>query len=409
MSLVPVADAIARLLDGASALPAETVDLSRAAGRVLAADLKALRTQPPFDASAMDGYAVRAEDVATVPITLKIVGQAPAGHGFRGKVGKGETVRIFTGAPMPEGTDAVVIQENTADQSAGHVTIVETLAKHRNVRLQGLDFKIDNPILNAGRLLDPAALSLIAAANHPTVPVVRKPVVAILATGDELLPPGSAPGPDQIIASNSYGVAAVAQNNGATVMDLGIVPDREDRIAEAVRQAIEGGADVLVTLGGASVGDHDLVRGVLTKAGMQLGFWKIAMRPGKPLMFGTMGNLRVLGLPGNPVASLVCSNLFLAPMLASLGGRPHNLDRRQAVLGTPMSENDNRQDYVRAIAAFKNGQLVATPFTVQDSSMLQTLANANALIVREPFAPAAPEGSQCTVIMLRPPEMPNER
>jgi len=400
MALMPVKDALARLLDGAVPLASETVAISRAAWRVLAADIAALRTQPPFDASAMDGYAVRAADVAATPVTLHVIGEAPAGKGFTGKVGPGEAVRIFTGAPVPAGADAVLIQENTR-LSPGGVEALEPVAAFRNIRRQGLDFREGESLLGAGRVLDPAAVSLAAAANHATLPVIRKPLVAILATGDELLPPGSETGPDQIISSNAYGVAAVIEKMGGVPLDLGIVPDDRPAIAAAIDSAREAGADIIVTLGGASVGDHDLVREVLTSSGMTLDFWKIAMRPGKPLMFGRLGDVRILGLPGNPVASLVCSHLFVAPLVALLGGRPYALDIRDAVLGVDMAENDQREDYVRARVETRDGVLVAAPFPVQDSSMLRILADANALIVRPPFAPAASAGSPCRVVLLR--------
>jgi molybdopterin molybdotransferase len=401
MALLPVSEALTRLLDDAEAGPAESVPLAEAAGRILAEPVVALRTQPPFPASAMDGYAVRAVDVAKVPARLKVVGQAPAGKQFSGSLGPNETVRIFTGAPVPEGADTILIQENARVLSEGHIEAIETVAAGRHIRKLGLDFVKGEPLLDKGRLLDPAALSLAASANHPRLPVVKAPLVAIMATGDELLPPGSRPGPGQIIASNGYGVAAIARSIGANVVDLGIAPDRHDAIAAAVKRALEAGADVIATLGGASVGDHDLIHDVLTGEGMALDFWKIAMRPGKPLMFGRLGKTRVLGLPGNPVASLVCSHLFLKPLLAKLGGRQHAADFRAAVLGTAVAANDLRQDYVRATALEKDGRLVATPFAVQDSSMLKALATANALIIREPFAPAAVAGDPCRVMMLR--------
>ena len=250
-------------------------------------------------------------------------------------------------------------------------------------------------------MLDPAALSLAAAANHERLSVVRRPLVAVIATGDELLPPGSAPGPDQIIASNTYGVAAIAGQAGARVLDLGIVPDRLEAIEQAVGRAITAAADVVVTLGGASVGDHDLVQRVLAGLGMEPGFWKIAMRPGKPLMFGMLGRTRCLGLPGNPVASLVCSHLFLKPLLCALAGRPDTGDLEPARLGAAMQANDLRQDYVRASTAPGPGGVVATPFAVQDSSMLKVLADADCLIVREPFAPEARAGDACRILRLR--------
>ena len=401
MALMPVDEALERLLDGAARLPAETVPLGDAAWRVLAGPLAALRTQPPFDASAMDGYAVRSTDVATVPARLAVIGEAPAGRRFDGTVGPGQAVRIFTGAPLPEGADTILIQENARVLEAGLIEAVETVASGRHIRRRGLDFKEGAALLDDGRMLDPAALSLAASANHASLSVVRRPLVAILATGDELLPPGSEPGPDQIIASNGFGIAALVDRAGGAALDLGIAPDDRGAIDAAIRRALDAGADIIVTIGGASVGDHDLVREVLTRAGMELDFWKIAMRPGKPLMFGRLGAVRVLGLPGNPVASLVCAHLFLAPLICRLAGRPHGLDLRDAVLGEAMAANDQRQDYVRAVADDSTGRMVATPFALQDSSMLMTMAAANALIVRAPFAAQAASGAPCQVIMLR--------
>jgi molybdopterin molybdotransferase len=399
MVLLPVDEALRLLLDGAVARPAERVALSDAAGRVLAAALKALRTQPPFDASAMDGYAVRAADVASVPVRLAVIGTAAAGRGFSGEVGAGQAVRILTGAPLPAGADTIVIQEN-ARRLDGGIEVFETVAAGRHIRRRGLDFSAGDVLLEAGRVLDPAALSLAAAANHATLDIVTRPLVAIIATGDELLLPGSEPGPDQIIASNAYGVAAIASAAGARVLDLGIVGDDRAAIAERLADATKAGTDVVVTLGGASVGDHDLVHEVLGSQGVTLDFWKIAMRPGKPLMFGRRDDMRFLGMPGNPVASLVCSQLFLKPLVAALGGRQHEPNLRPAVLGAPMTANDLRQDYVRARIAMKDGALIATPFSVQDSSMLRIFADSGGLIVRAPFAPAADQGDSCTVLML---------
>ncbi|MDX8529687.1 molybdopterin molybdotransferase MoeA [Mesorhizobium sp. VK25A] len=401
MALVPVAEALERLLDGAAPLPSESIPLAEAAGRVLAEPVVALRTQPPFNASAMDGYATRSSDVASAPAELQVIGMAPAGRGFSGTVGEGQAVRIFTGAPLPEGADTIVIQENVRDLGNGRIEVTEPTAEARNVRRRGLDFVQGDVLLEKGRVLDAAALSLAASANHPALNVVRRPLVAIIATGDELLPPGSTLGPDQIISSNAYGVVAAAQSVGARALDLGIAADRKEAIAALVRKAVEANADVIVTLGGASVGDHDLIHDVLTGEGMRLDFWKIAMRPGKPLMFGRLGNVRCVGLPGNPVASIVCSQLFLKPLLGRLGGRDHRQDVRTARLGAAMHANDLRQDYVRAVVRDNDGTLVATPFGIQDSSMLRMLADANALIVREPFAPAAETGAECSVLMLR--------
>ncbi|MER9876438.1 gephyrin-like molybdotransferase Glp [Mesorhizobium sp. M0195] len=401
MALVPVAEALERLLDGAVALPGERVALLDAADRVLAEPVVALRTQPPFNASAMDGYAVRAADIASLPARLSVIGIAPAGRDFAGTVQQRQAVRIFTGAPLPEGTDTIVIQENVRDLGGGSVEVTEPTAQGRNIRRLGLDFAKGDVLLPKGRLLDSAALSLAASANHPEVGVVKRPLVAIIATGDELLPPGSELGPDQIISSNAYGVAAAAQSVGARALDLGIAPDRREAIAALVEKAVKAGANVIVTLGGASVGDHDFVHDVLTGQGMTLDFWKIAMRPGKPLMFGRLGDIRCIGLPGNPVASLVCAQLFLKPLLARLGGRAFQQDIRRARLGAAMPANDLRQDYVRAVVTDDAGALVATPFGIQDSSMLKMLADANGLIVRAPFAPAAAAGSPCDVLMLR--------
>ena len=401
MPLIPVAEALERLLAGVEPLPGESVPLAEAMDRVLAEPVAALRTQPPFDASAMDGYAVRAADIAAVPARLAVIGMAPAGRGFTGRVERGEAVRIFTGAPVPAGADTVVIQENTRNAADNVVDVVKPTGGGANIRKAGLDFAEGDLLLEKGRLLDPAALSLAASANHPRLRVVRRPLVAMIATGDELRTPGSELGPDQIISSNAYGVAAVARSIGARALDLGIAADRKDAIAERVRQAMTAKADVLVTLGGASVGDLDLVHDVLVGQGMTLDFWKVAMRPGKPLMSGRLGEMRCIGLPGNPVASLVCSQLFLKPLLARLGGRLHRPDMREAELGTPMAANDLRQDYIRASVRENAGRLVATPFGVQDSSMLRRLADADGLIVREPFAPAVPAGSPCRVLMLR--------
>ena len=401
MALVPIAEALERLLDGVTALPGERVPLDDAAGRVLAEPVVALRTQPPFDASAMDGYATRSEDVASVPARLSVIGVAPAGRGFAGSVGNGEAVRIFTGAPLPEGADTIVIQENVRDLGGGQIEVMEPTAAGRNIRRRGLDFGQGDVLLGKGRMLDSAALSLAASANHPNLDVARRPLVAIIATGDELLPPGSELGPSQIVSSNAYGVAAAAQSVGARPLDLGIAADRPEAIAALVRKAVEAGADVIVTLGGASVGDHDLIHDVLTGEGMKLDFWKIAMRPGKPLMFGRLGDIRCVGLPGNPVASIVCSQLFLKPLVARLAGRDYRQDIRAARLGAAMSANDLRQDYVRAVVREDAGALVATPFGIQESSMLRMLADANGLIVREPFAAAAEAGAECRVLMLR--------
>jgi molybdopterin molybdotransferase len=399
--LLPVDEALARILAGALKLEAETVSLSEAGGRVLAADLHAKRQQPPFAASAMDGYAVRAADVANVPAALKLIGQSAAGHAFSGVVNAGEAVRIFTGAPVPEGADSVVIQENTVPGD-GQIEIVETIAFGRNIRKAGLDFNQGDLLLEAGRILDPAALTLAASADHPTVAVIQRPRIAILATGDELVSPGETYRPDQIIASNSFGMAEIVRDAGGVAIDLGIADDRFESLSDALDQAIAAKADILITLGGASVGDHDLVQPALVARGMELDFWKIALRPGKPLMFGRLDGMKILGLPGNPVSSLICAHIFLTPLIRALTGLPHEPNLRVAVLASDMAVNDQRRDYIRArITKGADGQLTATPFAIQDSSMLKFLADANGLIIREPHAPAAKAGSACSVLMLR--------
>ncbi|MEQ9177479.1 MAG: molybdopterin molybdotransferase MoeA [Nitratireductor sp.] len=401
MGLMPVDDALARLLAGAGRLEAETLPIADCAGRVLAGPLAALRTQPPFDASAMDGYAVRAADVASPPARLRVIGQAPAGEPFAGVLGPGEAVRIFTGGVVPEGADTVLIQENTRPVGDGVVEALEPVAPGKNIRRKGLDFEGGAPLLDDGRVLDAAALSLAASANHARLAVVKRPLVAILATGDELLPPGSTVGPGQIIASNLYGVAALARSAGAEVLDLGIAPDRETAIAQALERALQAGADISVTSGGASVGDHDLVQKSLLAQGASIDFWKIAMRPGKPLMAGQLAGRHVLGLPGNPVASLICSLVFLVPLISNLAGRTVENLYRDGVLGSALPKNDLRQDFLRAEIRKDGDRLIASAAPVQDSSMLRVLAAAGALIVREPFAPAAAAGDPCRLLMLR--------
>ena len=401
MALTPVAEALSAVLADAEPLGSETVPLAAAAGRVLAGPVAANRTQPPFDASAMDGYAVRSADLGTLPAILRVIGESAAGGSHDGTVGPGEAVRIFTGAPVPPGADAILVQEDTRPAGTGRIEAMAGVAPGRSVRHRGIDFAEGALLLPAGRIIDPAALGLAAAANHPALPVVRRPRVAILATGDELRLPGETPGPNEIIASNSFTLAAQVRDNGGEPIDLGIAPDRLDRIRTAIDAAIDAGADVLVTLGGASVGDHDLVRQALIEAGMTLDFWKIAMRPGKPMMTGRLGAMRVLGLPGNPVSSFVCARLFLAPLLRVLAGLPAPDGPVDAVLATPMKANDEREDYVRAEAWQADGRWHARPFPVQDSSMLTTLANASALIVRPPLAPAAAVGDPCRVLLLR--------
>jgi len=399
MSLVPVDDALAQILKGVKPLGSEDVPLSSASGRVLSDPLKAQRAQPPFAASAMDGYAVRAADIANVPVSLQVIGEAPAGHGFSGRVGKAKAVRIFTGAPMPKGADTVVMQENTDAGGKDTVTVLQTASQGSFVRNAGLDFKKGETLLPRYTVMGARQIGLAAAMNHARVSVVRRPSVALLATGDELVEPGTTPRDDQIISSNALAIAAMIARYGGEPLDLGIIPDKASRIEKAIERA--SGVDVLVTIGGASVGDHDLVQAAMEKSGVEIGFWKIAMRPGKPLMFGKRGNQRVIGLPGNPVSAMVCTRLFILPLIAKMTGDTRSFEPVSAVLGAAMTPNDQRQDYVRAtLARGDHGQLVATPFPRQDSSMQRVFANADCLIIRPPHAPAVDTGEPVQVLML---------
>ena len=401
MKLLPVAEALARVLDEAEPLAAEPVPLMDAAGRVLAADLAARRTQPPADVSAMDGYAVRADDVANAPARLKVVGEVAAGRPFAGGVAAGEAARIFTGGVMPPGADTVVMQELTRREGAS--VIVEKPARRgRNVRAAGLDFHAGEVLLTKGRHLTGRDVALAASMNHAALPVHRRPRVAIVATGDELVPPGTEPGPGQIVYSNVYSLAAVVRSEGAEAIDLGVVPDRLEATIAMVRRARDLAVDVLVTAGGASVGDYDLVQPALAAEGLTLAFWKVALRPGKPLLFGRLGGMRVLGLPGNPVSAYVCAFLFLVPLIRRLTGREGlESPTESAILGGDLAANDERTDYVRStLRRDGDGQLIATPFPLQDSSMSLPLAKADCLVIREPYAPSATAGSYCRIVRL---------
>jgi molybdopterin molybdotransferase len=399
--MISVAEALARVLASAPApVGVESISIEAALGRTLAQDVHARRTQPPFANSAMDGYALRAADTTPAPARFRVIGESAAGRAFAGAVGAGEAVRIFTGAPMPEGADAVLIQENAARD--GDMLIAQTSeAPRRNVRDAGIDFAENELLLRAGRRLSPRDLALAAAANYPALEVRRRPRVAVLATGDELVRPGVAIGAAQIVASNNYAVAGIIAACGGEAVDLGIAADDRDALAQSFRRAQEIEADILVTLGGASVGDYDLVQRALVDAGLELGFWRIAMRPGKPLMQGKLGAMRVLGLPGNPVSAVVCAILFLAPLLRALVGDPRAGEdvSEPAVLGADVAANDVRQDYLRAtLARGADGALAATPFPSQDSSLVKFLARADGLVIRPPHAPAAKSGEACKII-----------
>ena len=401
--LLSVASALARVLADAKPLPAEQATLTDAHGRVLAADVAALRTQPPQDLSAMDGYAVRAASVATVPATLKVIGEVAAGHPFDGSVSDGEAARIFTGGVVPPGADTIIIQENTKrDGDTVVVTSGSPAGKH--IRRAGLDFKQGAVLLAKGRRLNDRDLMLVAAMNHPKVPVHRRPRVAVLGTGDELVPPGTTPGPGEIVYSNGFALMALARGEGAEVIDLGIVPDRVDATVAAIREARAERADILLTSGGASVGDYDLVQKGLAAEGLALSFWKVALRPGRPMMHGRLGDMQVIGLPGNPVSAFVCALLFLIPLIRRLAGRTDvESQTESARLGVDLPANDERADYMRAkLVPGPDGTPVATPIPVQDSSMMAALANADCLVIREPFAPAVKAGDQCVILRLTP-------
>jgi molybdopterin molybdotransferase len=397
-----VPQARARILASVSKdRPIEATALERATGRTLAVDLVAKRTQPPKAVSAMDGYAVRARDLGTLPVKLKQIGESTAGHGFSGSIGPKETVRIFTGAPVPDGCDTILIQEN-ARVEAGFVEPLQSVASGCHIRAKGIDFAEGEVLLAAGTRLGASNIALAAAMNFAEVAVTRRPRVGILATGDELVKPGEAVGADQIIATNSYAIAALVEAAGGEALDLGIARDELDALDERIAAA-RAAADVLVTLGGASVGDHDLVKPALARQGMELNFWKIAMRPGKPVLHGRLGPMIILGLPGNPVAAFVAGLLFLMPLVRALCGDP-DAGREQsepAILGTALRGNDSRQDYLRAtLRLSETGLPVAAPFEIQDSSLLRLLAQSQCLIIREPHATPAAAGDLCQIIRL---------
>jgi molybdopterin molybdotransferase len=398
VALISVAEALQHVLAHAEPLPAEEVPLAEADGRVLAYGLKALRTQPPADVSAMDGYAVRSADVAPAPVHLKIVGEVAAGRPFTAAVGPGEAARIFTGGFLPDGADAVVVQELTK-RDGDSVEVQKPTVKGRHVRKLGLDFKTGDSLFAKGHRLTARDLALAAGMNHPLLPVHRRPKLALFATGDELVPPGREPGPGQIVYSNGFALAALAREEGAEVTDLGVVNDTLEATITAVRDARGLDADILVTTGGASVGDYDLVHKAFAAEGMATSFWKVAMRPGRPLMHGRLGAMAVLGLPGNPVSSYVCAFLFLVPLIRRLCGREDvSAPTESAQLGCDLPANDERADYLRASLKHGLDGLIATPFPVQDSSMMAPLAKSNCLVIREPYAPPAKAGDRCTIV-----------
>ncbi|HEX3500229.1 MAG TPA: gephyrin-like molybdotransferase Glp [Stellaceae bacterium] len=395
--MISMEEALRRFLAPLKPLAAEQVAVSEGLGRVLAEDIISRRTQPPFAVSAMDGYAVRAADVATVPARLRVIGTAPAGSAFTGKVGEGEAVRIFTGAPVPAGADCIVIQEDTA-QDGDWVIVREGAPSGRHVRPEGLDFRAGDRGLAAGTVLTARDVGLAAAMNRPWLSVRRRPRIAILPTGDEVVMPGDPVGPHQIVSSNGLALGALVTACGGIPQQLGIALDRPD----SLRSLAEGaaGADMLVTTGGASVGEHDLVQSALAADGLELDFWKIAMRPGKPLMVGRLKDTPMLGLPGNPVSCVVCALLFLKPGIETMLGIARAAEPpRTARLAVALAANDRRQDYLRArtrLAA--DGEIEVEPFNRQDSSMLSLLARADCLVVRPPLAPAARPGERVPIV-----------
>ncbi|MEO3473821.1 gephyrin-like molybdotransferase Glp [Roseomonas sp. CAU 1739] len=396
--MLPVDEARARILAGLTPTAPETVALAEGAGRVLARGVTARLTQPPADVSAMDGYAVRAAD-ATEGAGLAVIGSAPAGRPFGGTVGPGQAVRIFTGGFVPAGADAILLQED-ATASGDAVRVNETVTAGRHIRRRGLDFSEGTEVLPAGRRLTARDIGLAAASNNPWLAVHRKPRIGILATGDEIALPGDPIPPGGIVSSNAHALAALVRASGGDPVVLPIAPDDTRAIAEvaATAQAF----DLLVTTGGASVGDHDLIQEALGGEGFALGFWKIAMRPGKPLIWGRLGRTPVMGLPGNPVSALVCGVVFLIPAIARLSGLPGAaVPTRRVVTQVALAQNDRRADHLRAtLSVDRDGRMLVTPAAAQDSSMLATLARADALVLRPPFAPAVPAGTEVEVIVL---------
>lgn len=390
--MITVAQALEHLFSLTAPMEIEDIPLRFAAGRVLARDVAALRTQPPFAASSMDGYAMRRAEVEPDAM-FKVVGEAAAGHRYTGTLNAGQAVRIFTGAPVPEGADFVVIQEDVT-RRGDLITLGHKIEDKDNIRPAGGDFNTGQTV-SAPLRLRPADIALLAAMNIASVPVFRKPVVAIMATGDELVQPGEVPGPDQIIASNTYGLAAQLDSLGAQTRLTPIARDDAASLQRAFELA--QGSDLVITIGGASVGDHDLVAPVAAAMGMEQSFYKVAMRPGKPLMAGRLKGAAMVGLPGNPVSALVCGTIFVAPMINAMLGLGHfPAPRRSVPLATDMPANGPREHYMRAIAT----QDGVSPAHRQDSSLLTVLAHANALLVRPPSDPARPAGTLVDVIDL---------
>jgi len=389
--MIAVEEAVARIVSALKPLDSEQVPLGSAAGRVLATDAYAKTDQPPFAVSMMDGYAVRSADNGT----RRVIGSAPAGHPFTGTVGPGDALRLFTGSVVPDGADAVLAQED-AQRDGDAVHFTQTPSPGKFIRPRGLDFQARSLLVPQGRRLTPRDLALLAAGDLADVPVRRRPVIAFAATGDELSRPGQPRKPGGIVVSSVYGLDAMISQWGGLPRDLGILPDKPEAIAALAK--VE--CDLLVTLGGASVGDHDLVQAALGPQGFTLDFWKIAMRPGKPLIFGHLGATPLLGLPGNPVSSMVCALLFLRPAISAMLNLSTQTPLTKARLIGALKANDGRQDYLRAAREWRDGGLWVRPFPTQDSSMLKMFAHADALIVRKPHAPPLEDGATVEIIPL---------
>ncbi|NWH08926.1 MAG: molybdopterin molybdotransferase MoeA [Alphaproteobacteria bacterium] len=396
--MLSVAEARMRMLASVTPLPAQPVALADAGGRVLFAPIIAKVTQPPLSVSAMDGYAVRGADCLTTPTRLTVTAEIPAGRMAPGPLRSGEAHRIFTGAPLPEGADAIVLQEDTVRE--GDIVVVrERVEVGRHIRRAGIDFSAGDVVLAPPLRLTGRHIALAAASGHGHVTVARRPRVAILSTGDELVPPGAPPGPAQITASTGPGLGALLSAWGAAVHDLGIARDNAPALSASLPRP--SSFDLLITLGGASVGDHDLVRETLAALGFTLDFWRVALQPGKPLLFGQWERMPVIGLPGNPVSAFVCAHLFVRPFLDRMQGLPGEPPvTARAVLGCALGANGSREQYLRAhIETDADQQWIVTPDARQDSSLLSVLAQSNALLVRPPHAPAAPAGAKVRVIL----------
>ncbi|MEI6557667.1 MAG: gephyrin-like molybdotransferase Glp [Rhodospirillaceae bacterium] len=400
--MISVQDALSRIISAFAPLPAETVGIGDCLGRVLAEPVVARTTAPPANVSAMDGYAVRADDFTRrLPVRLHVIGEVAAGRTLKGSVHPGEAVRIFTGAPMPSGTNAVVVQEIVPPPDEdGYITVGEAVPASRNVRAAGIDFKTGDICLPAGKTVGVRDVGLMAAMNVPWVRVRRRPRVAILATGNEVVLPGETLGPNQITSANTLSLMALVTACGGLPLNLGVAQDNTESLLAAAAAA--EGADLLVTSGGASVGDHDLVYKVLGNRGQGIHCWKVAMRPGKPLLFGKTGGVPLLGLPGNPVSSMISALLFLRAALRALLGQSTAAETLPptARLGHALPAGDFRQVYLRATLSHDAaGDLMATPFVQQDSAMLTTLAASDCLIVRPPNAPAAAVGDRVELLL----------